>query len=251
MEPQEVRDVFALVDKVSSLTGRVKDKVAAKGLDEVVESLHALVGPVSANLAAGVLDLSPADVRKLAAGGVLVTPADPRRLRDVLAVARELRDRRDRLDVIRWYLEDRALLAHEGVRQGLAEPGDDVLTPHARQQVDGLDRQARRTFEAWLAKVDQHGAPATDHRVTGVPQRVRVKRLDPLHVAVVELPEAKRAVVLLVEPQVDTYGYVHVLGKAKPGRRTAPFFGRDDRLPGWNSALEELAERAGALADKR
>lgn len=252
MELKQVRDVFAVVDKVSSLTGRMKDKAGSELVHEVVESLYALVGPVSANLAAGVLELGRTEVGKLVDHGVPVKDGtDPRQLHVVLAVAQDLRAQRDHLNAIRWWLEDRALLADEGVDGGITEPGDDVVTPHARQQVNGLDRSNREKFDAWLSKLDKQGVPATDHRVTGTSHRVRVKHLDPLRVVVLELPKDKRAVVLLVEPRTDTYGYVHLLGKTKPGRRTAPFFRREDRLPDWNPTLEALAERAGELVEGR
>ncbi len=250
MEPNEVRDVFAVVDRVASCSGRVKDRTASKELDEVVESLYRLVGPVSRDLAAGVLELGRAEVGRLVDHGVLSKDGTgPRQLHGVLAVARDLRAQRDHVNAIRWWLEDRALLADEGVGRGLAEPGDEVLAPPARQQVDGLDRSNRRKFDAWLAKFDKQGVSGTDYRVTGTPQQVCVKDLDGLRVVVVAPPKAKRAVVVLVGPRPDTYDYVHVLGKStSKAKRTKPSAGGSGTgLPRWNDALQALAGRAGDL----
>jgi hypothetical protein len=254
VEPNEVRAVFAVVDKVSSASGRVRDRSAVKELTEAVESLFALVGPVSAAVAGGVLELGRGEVAGLVDSGVLPMSrggVEPRRLHDVLVVARELRARQRDLDKIRWWLEDRALLADEAVVRGLAEPGDDVLAPHARRQVDGMDQRSRKKVEAWLEKLGRQGVRATQHRVTGTSERLCVAEVGPLR-AVVAFPTAKRAVVLRVQPPAGTYGHVHVLGKSKPkDTRTTPAPGGGDRLPGWSTALTDVAERAAALVDRR
>ncbi|MEU4741304.1 hypothetical protein AB0G02_12690, partial [Actinosynnema sp. NPDC023658] len=259
MELDQVRDLFAAVDDVSSVAERVKDKAAARGLRDVAGTLYGLIGPVPAAVAAKLLDLGRGEVGKLSDRGVLVADGravDPRGLHDVFKVARDLRAQRRHLDVIRWWLEDRALLDDEGLRQGLAAPGDDVLAPHAREQVEGLDRRSRAKVEAWLDKLRRQGVRATDYRVTGTSQQLCVAVVDSLRVVVLALPRPKRTVVLLVQPKADTHDYVHLLGgpHRRPGaRRPRPVAtaGRSAGRPRWKrwpsapAHWSQGADRAG------
>lgn len=255
MELSRVQDIFAAVDKVSSVAERMRDTALAKELDEVAGTLFGLAGAVQANVAAKLLELPPKDIANLGDRGVLDRGKqgfEPRRLHEALGLARDLRAESRHLDTIRWWLDDRALLADGHLQQGLAKPGDDVLTPHAQHQVDGLDRRTGERFEAWKDVFAKEGVKKTDYRVTGISQRVCVKELDTLRVVVVAPPKTKRAVVLLVVPQTDTYGYVHLLGKSKPkSKRTKPRAGDGEKMPGWTSGLEALAERVEALRARR
>lgn len=240
MDRKDLDEIFTAVKALSAVADRTGDGTRAKALEEVVGRLLDLVGPVPQERVAALLEVGGGDVRQLAGAGVLVKQGsgyEPRRLGEVLRVARRLRVLRAHVDRVRWWLEDRELLAE------LPPPGKFDVERH----LAGLPSGRRRKLEDWLAGLPGLKPRQTAYRVTGTPERLCVVEVEGQQV-VVAFPKKGAPTVLLVRKPTGRYDFVHRLArkdKAWGGRGEPRPDGSGE--PGSWSEVAPVAERIRAL----
>ncbi|GAA3460736.1 hypothetical protein ACFFSW_34060 [Saccharothrix longispora] len=242
MDRKDVKEVFAAVKALTTVADRAKAGTRAKELDEVVDTLLGLVGPIPQDWVHGLLDISSDDVRELTTIGVLTKESGgyaPRRLGDVQRLTALLRDRRDYVERIRWWLDDREVL--------IAVSKAEEFAPESH--LTGLRGGRRRNFERWLVELPRLKPGQVDgYRITGSTQRLCVVRVEEQEV-VVSFPDKGEPTALMSWKQIEKYDFVHRLARKDKSwsRRREPNPNSSGELRGWSADLEKVALRVAAL----